>query len=110
MMQIQTQEKSVFKLQEEAPQGAARQPVRHNLIIENRSSLTATGIRRVVSYDEFSATVLTDLGTLVIGGKNLKVSELSCHSGELKVGGEIEYIQYEEKREHRGGLLGRLTR
>ena len=110
MMQIQTQGKKVFQPQEDSAQNTSRQQVRHNLIIENRSSLTATGIRQVISYDEFSATVLTDLGTLVVGGKNLKVSELSCHSGELKVSGEIEYIQYEEKRERRGGLLSRLAR
>ena len=78
--------------------------------VYKRQNLTATGIRQVVSYDEYSATVLTDLGTLVIGGKNLKVSELSCQSGELRVSGEIEYIQYEDKREKKGGFLGRLTR
>ncbi|MEG0803398.1 MAG: YabP/YqfC family sporulation protein, partial [Pygmaiobacter sp.] len=75
-----------------APQGIA---TAHNLIIENRTKLTATGILRVISYDENTATAETGQGILVIGGKNLKVSELSCQSGELKVQGEIEYVQYE---------------
>lgn len=109
---MQPQAKNVYRADggAAAPASAAPQTVRHNLIVENRSNLTATGIRQVVSYDEYSATVLTDLGTLVIGGKNLKVSELSCQSGELRVSGEIEYIQYEDKREKKGGFLGRLTR
>ena len=102
--------KTLYRASAEPMQTAERQQMRHNLIIENRSSLTATGIRQVISYDEYTATVVTDLGTLIIGGKNLKVSELSCESGELKVSGEIEYIQYEERREKKGGFLGRLTR
>ena len=93
---MQPQAKNVFRADggAAAPASAAPQTVRHNLIVENRSNLTATGIRQVVSYDEYSATVLTDLGTLVIGGKNLKVSELSCQSGELRVGaaGLIVYL------------------
>ena len=93
-----------------APAKAAPAPVRHNLILEDRSRLTATGIRQVVAYDENSVSVLTDAGALVIGGRGLQVSELSCQSGELRVSGDIEYLQYEDKKERRGGLLGRLTR
>ena len=106
----QQPQKTFYRASGETPPTPQHQPVRHNLIVENRSSLTATGIRQVISYDEYTATVLTDLGTLIIGGKNLKVSELSCQSGELKVSGEIEYIQYEERREKKGGFFGRLTR
>ncbi len=103
---MQPQAKNVFRADggAAAPASAAPQTVRHNLIVENRSNLTATGIRQVVSYDEYSATVLTDLGTLVIGGKNLKVSELSCQSGELRVSGEIEYIQYEDKEKRKAAF------
>lgn len=111
---VQQPGKTVFRAQPEAARaetpGQKAQPVKHDLIVEDRTHLTATGIRQVIAYDEYSATVQTDLGILMIGGKNLKVSELSCQSGELKVSGEIEYIQYEEKREKRGGLFGRLAR
>ena len=102
--------KTLYRAQGELQPSGDRQPVRHNLIVENRSALTATGIRQVISYDEYTATVMTDLGTLIIGGKNLKVSELSCQSGELKVSGEIEYVQYEERKDKKGGILSRLTR
>lgn len=84
--------------------------VKHNLIIENRTNLTATGILRVISYDENGATAETGQGLLVIGGKNLKVSEMSCQSGELKVQGEIEFVQYEAARQTKGGFLGKLMR
>ena len=83
---------------------------KHNLIIENRTDLTTTGILRVISYDENGATAETGQGILVIGGKNLKVSEMSCQSGELKVQGELEFVQYEAARQTKGGFLGKLMR
>lgn len=97
---------------QQTTQSAPAQAVgtKHNLIIENRTNLTATGILRVISYDESSATAETGQGLLMIGGKNLKVSELSCQSGELRVTGEIEYVQYEAAKAPKGGLFARLTR
>ena len=53
----------------------------HNIVIENRKSVTATGIRSIVSYDSESATLETDLGTLIVGGEGITVSELSVRAG-----------------------------
>ena len=52
--------KTLYRAQGEPQPSGDRQPVRHNLIVENRSALTATGIRQVISYDEYTATVMTD--------------------------------------------------
>lgn len=87
-----------------------RPAARHSLIIENRQSLTATGILRVLSYDETSACAQTPQGILTVGGKGLTVSEISCRSGELRVQGEIEFVQYEPDRKAKGGFFGRLAR
>ena len=82
----------------------------HNIIVEYRRSVTATGITRIVSYDEFSATLETQQGTLVIGGKGIQVSELSIQTGELKIFGQIEYLQYSEPTQSAGGFFRRLAR
>lgn len=82
----------------------------HNVIVENRNFITATGITRIVSYDENSATLETAQGTLVIGGKQIQVSELSIQTGELKISGRIEYLQYSEPVQSAGGFLRRLAR
>lgn len=95
---------------QQTAQSAPEIAVKHNLIIENRTNLTATGVLRIISYDEDSATVETGQGILTIGGRHLKVSELSCQSGELKVSGEIEYVQYEAAKSAKGGFFARLTR
>lgn len=90
------------------PAAPAKLP--HNLIVENRTAVTATGITRIVSYDEQSATLETAQGTLVIGGRGIQVSELSIQTGELKIFGKIEYMQYSEPTQSAGGFLRRLAR
>ncbi|MEG0395597.1 MAG: YabP/YqfC family sporulation protein [Oscillospiraceae bacterium] len=82
----------------------------HKLVIENRRMLSATGIISIVSYDEYAATLETQLGTLVIGGKDIRVSELSVQTGEVKVLGEIEYIQYAAKKDKSQPFYKRLVR
>lgn len=82
----------------------------HNLVVENRKNITATGIRAIVSYDSESATLETDLGTLVVGGEGISVSELSVRTGEVRIAGEIEYIQYVRPSSEKQSLLHRLLR
>lgn len=96
-----------FRAQQDMP---AQGKLPHNLIVENRRAVTATGVTRIVSYDEFSATLETQLGSLVIGGKGIQVSELSIQTGELKIFGQIEYLQYAEPRPSAGGFFKRLAR
>lgn len=82
----------------------------HNLIIENRRTVTATGVTRVLSYDENSASLETQQGALVIGGQGIQVSELSIQTGELKIYGQIEYLQYSDPKQPAGGFFRRLGR
>lgn len=90
---------------------AARQTsVPHHIIIENRKNITATGILSIVTYDANGATLETSLGTLQIGGQELCVSELSVQTGEVKISGDIEFVQYSAPKRERAGLLQRLVR
>ena len=92
-------------------QDAALAPVRdHALTLENRRSLTVSGVSRILSYDEASAALVTPLGNLTVGGQGLQVSELSVRTGQVHISGTIEYLQYTENRESAGGLLSRLLR
>ena len=89
-------------------QGAPKPP--HNLIVENRRMVTATGVTRVLGCDDTSASLETQQGALVIGGQGLQVSELSIQTGELKIYGQIEYLQYTDPKQGAGGLFRRLAR
>lgn len=91
-------------------QEAASSQGHHNLILEDRRAMTATGITRIVSYDEYSATLETQQDSLVVGGRELQVSELSIQTGEVKIAGKIESIQYADLKESPAGFFKRLVR
>lgn len=84
-------------------------PVRaHTLTLENRQTLVATGVTRVISCDETGAALETTQGSLTIGGQGIQVGELSVRSGEVHITGKIEFLQYAENRQTTGGFFKRL--
>ena len=66
----------------------------HSLILENRKSLTATGVSNVDSFDEQTVVAYTDLGELVIKGNGLNINSLSIETGELTLTGEVSSMRY----------------
>ena len=61
----------------------------HKLVIQNRSVGSITGLADVVSFDENAIVLDTDMGLLTIRGKELHVSRLTLHKGEVEVDGTI---------------------
>lgn len=93
------------------PMGQIPEKLPHNLILEERARLTVSGVTRIVRYDEDEVVLETGKDTLTIGGGSLQVSELSIQSGEVRIAGHVEYVQYSEPIAHSaGGLLRRLAR
>ena len=79
----------------------------HKLTLDQRNSLTMTGVTEVVSFDENAVIVGTDLGTLTVQGQHLQLKTLSVEGGQIVVEGEVSSLQYEEPRQ-KGGFLNRL--
>lgn len=82
----------------------------HHVVMEERSSLTVSGVSDVERFDEHEIVMATSRGTLVVTGENLHIEKLSLDGGDLKVEGDIDALTYEEDRRERGGLLARLLR
>lgn len=83
------------------------QQMPHKLILNERKVLTMTGVSEVVSFDELCVILQTDLGRLIIQGRDLKLKQLSLEGGQVEVDGVISALNYEEPRE-RGGWVRRL--
>ncbi|MCD7812059.1 MAG: sporulation protein YabP [Ruminococcus sp.] len=83
----------------------------HNLILENRKSLSISGITDVDSFDEKAICLYTQLGELTIQGKELHIDAMSVETGDMTVTGDIWAIVYGDK-DRRGPLsaLGKLFR
>ena len=80
---------------------------RHRLVLEERNTLSVSGVEEVESFDENTIVMLTSLGTLVIHGTQLHIEQLSLEGGELKVTGEVDSLSYEDTRPQ-GGFFSRL--
>ena len=78
----------------------------HKLSLDERSRLTMTGVTEVLSFDESTVLMRTDLGILQIQGQNLKLKELSQQAGEMAVEGTVTALQYAQS--GKGGWFGRL--
>jgi len=87
-----------------------RRLMRHKMIVENRESVSLTGITDVISFDEDQVICDTDLGVLIIKGSGLHVSNLNVDSGELDIHGEITAITYEEsvQRSSKSSFFGKI--
>ena len=85
----------------------------HRLMMQNRSSLSITGIRDVVSFDENQVILDTDMGLLTIKGKELHVSRLTLEKGEVDVDGTADSLVYSSNEAYRksgDSLFARLFR
>ena len=79
----------------------------HKLTLNQRSSLTMTGVTEVVSFDENAVIVHTQLGALTVQGQQLQLKTLSVEGGQIAVEGTICALTYEEPRQ-KGGWVHRL--
>ena len=79
----------------------------HSLTLEGRERLTMTGVTEVVRFDEDAVELRTELGTLLVQGRELKLRTLSPKGGTVAVEGTVSVLSYEEPRERRrlGGLF-----
>lgn len=81
----------------------------HNIIMENRKTLSVSGIDDVDSFDENTVVMFTDMGVLTVKGEDLHINKLSVDNGELSVEGDIYSLNYsDEEMKKSGGLLSKL--
>lgn len=79
----------------------------HKLVLDNRETLTVTGVGEVVHLDESAIVVHTELGTLVIQGRGLQLRQLTPEGGQVAVTGEMDGLFYRQHRQA-AGFLKRL--
>ncbi|WP_026895561.1 sporulation protein YabP [Clostridiisalibacter paucivorans] len=68
-----------------------------NLILENRKSLSISGIEHVNSFDENTIVLSTVQGLLTITGKELNINKVNLEDGNVKIEGHVEGLVYSNK-------------
>ena len=82
----------------------------HHVVIEERKSLTVSGVEDVERFDESTIVLSTSKGAMVVTGENLHIEKLSLDGGDLKVEGDVDAVSYEDDGGSRGGFFSRLLR
>ena len=80
----------------------------HHLILDNRHSLTLSGVRDVDSFDETIVVVYIDGGELTVKGGNLQIVRLSLETGDMQIDGDVESMTYANVGSRATGFFGRL--
>lgn len=81
-------------------------PRPHALSLENRKTLTMTGVKEVASFDEKQLVVDTEGGRMTVSGDKLHVTSLLLEEGRMAVEGQIDALAYSGRGGRRGGLRG----
>ena len=84
--------------------------VPHTLILNDRKSLSVTGVSDVDSFDDQVIVVYTDYGELTVKGEKLHISNLNLESGELTFDGCISSMVYTENKTKSSGIFSKLFR
>ena len=82
-------------------------PKTHALSMENRETLSLTGVDDVNGFDESGVVLSTSLGALTVRGEDLHIDRIDLELGELELRGRIRELSYEEP-SPTGSLWSRL--
>lgn len=79
----------------------------HKLTLNDRKSLSISGVTEVVGFDEESVILKIGESVLHVQGEGLRLKALSPEGGQVAVDGHIHAMVYQEGRV-RGGFWSRL--
>lgn len=82
----------------------------HNLILEERGSLTVTGVEDIDSFDDQTVVIYTELGELTVRGNQLHIERIDLQAGELELHGQVDALAYSDQPAARGGFFARIFR
>jgi sporulation protein YabP len=83
----------------------------HRALLSNRKTGNFTGILDVLSFDVSQILLETEMGMLIVKGKDLHVNRLNLEKGEVDLDGLITSLEYSDvpkPGEKAAGVLGRL--
>lgn len=72
----------------------------HKIIIQNRHTVSLTGINDVLSFDAREILLDTVQGMLLLQGEELHVNRLSLEKGEVDVDGRLDSFAYADEKKN----------
>jgi len=86
---------------------------RHKIVIDQRENISVDGVVEVISFDEESVVCETNMGSMVIRGRDLHIEKLNLEQGVLSIEGVVEALEYNEEgfaKASTASIFGRIFR
>lgn len=80
----------------------------HKINLDQRKNLFVTGVNDVISFDDSTIVVDTQLNILIVKGNELHVNKLNLENGELAIDGQINSLHYEEQNGVKSSFFSRI--
>ena len=81
-------------------------PKAHKVVMDNRNSMSMTGITKVTSIDQDLVLLVTEQGKLKITGKNMQANNLDLDKGILELTGNFNTMIYSSDKDGALSLKG----
>lgn len=81
-------------------------PKAHKVVMDNRNSMSMTGITKVTSIDQDLVLLVTEQGKLKITGKNIQANNLDLDKGILELTGNFNTMIYSGEKDGALSLKG----
>ncbi len=83
----------------------------HTMLLENRKTLSLSGVTDLDRFDEREIVLYTCQGELTVTGRDLHINAVSIETGNLSIEGDVWSLQYGDRDIHSPlSLLRRLFR
>ena len=94
---------------EKADSGSGRaQGSKHGIVLDDRKSMTLTGVKNVSDFNEQKIVLQTELGQLTITGRSLKLTSFSPKTGDLRLDGTIDSLVYADENKNTDSFWERI--
>lgn len=90
------------------PAEDTRVQVPHNIIMQNRSKLSISGVEDVENFDDREVVLYTSRGKLTVHGTELHIERLSVDEGDLTIEGTVDSLEYSAEMRGRGSFFSKL--
>ena len=84
--------------------------IEQSISLYDRKTITITGVKDVLSFDEESVNLITELGNLVLKGEKIKISGFDVATSVLEASGIFNAMVYLNDKNSREGFFKRLWR
>ncbi len=80
---------------------------RHIISMQDCATLSVSGVKEIISFDELNVSLVTSCGVLNIDGEGLHIASLDLVKGMTEINGQISGMYYTKAREKGPGFFRR---